>query len=184
MKTIKKLSIFVLSFILIVNLSACNKGGNMNRVVITMEDGKSMTIDLYPNKAPKTVANFQKLVKEEFYDGLVFHRIVEDFVIQGGDPQGTGLGGSDENIFGEFAANGFPQNDLTHKKGSVAMARAQDPNSASSQFYICIEDQPLLDGMYAVFGQVVKGLEAIEQIEAEFLDGSNVRPVIKTIRFA
>ncbi len=133
-------------------------------VRIEMDNGAIIDIELYPDKAPKTVANFEKLVKDGFYDGLTFHRIIRGFMIQGGDPNGTGMGGAKEKIYGEFAANGFPQNDLKHTKGVISMARAMDPDSASSQFFIMHEDAPHLDGSYAAFGKVVNGTDAVDEI--------------------
>ncbi len=131
---------------------------------IEMDNGGIIDIELYPDKAPLTAANFEKLVKEGFYDGLTFHRIIPGFMIQGGDPRGTGTGGSDENIKGEFASNGFQQNDIRHERGVISMARAMDPNSASSQFFIMHEDAPHLDGSYAAFGKVVSGMDTVDEI--------------------
>ena len=133
-------------------------------VRIEMDNGAIIDLELYPDKAPKTVANFEKLVKDGFYDGLTFHRIIKGFMIQGGDPLGTGMGGSDENIPGEFEANGFKTNDIKHTRGVISMARAMNPNSASSQFFIMHEDAPHLDGSYAAFGKVVNGIEAVVEI--------------------
>ncbi len=133
-------------------------------VRIEMDNGAIIDIELYPDKAPKTVANFEKLVKEGFYDGLTFHRIIKGFMIQGGDPEGTGMGGANEKIPGEFASNGFPQNDIRHTKGVISMARSMSPNSASSQFFIMHEDAPHLDGQYAAFGKVVNGIDAVNEI--------------------
>lgn len=133
-------------------------------VRIEMDNGAIIDIELYPEKAPKTVANFEKLVKEGFYDGLTFHRIIRGFMIQGGDPEGTGMGGAKEKIPGEFASNGFPQNDIKHTRGVISMARSMAPNSASSQFFIMHEDAPHLDGSYAAFGKVVDGIEAVDEI--------------------
>ena len=132
-------------------------------VVIEMENGDVMKIELYPQTAPITVANFTKLVKEGFYDGLIFHRVIPGFMIQGGDPTGTGMGGSKENIKGEFAANGV-NNPLKHTRGVISMARATNPDSASSQFFIMHRDAPHLDGSYAAFGKVVEGIEAVDRI--------------------
>ena len=131
---------------------------------IEMDNGAIIDIELYPDKAPKTVENFEKLVKSGFYDGLTFHRIIRGFMIQGGDPQGTGMGGAKEKIYGDFRANGFAQNDIKHTKGVISMARAMDPNSASSQFFIMHEDAPHLDGSYAAFGKVVSGIDAVDEI--------------------
>lgn len=133
-------------------------------VRIEMDNGALIDIELYPDKAPATVANFEKLVSEGFYDGLTFHRIIKGFMIQGGDPQGTGMGGSAEKIYGEFANNGFKQNDLRHTRGVISMARSMNPDSASSQFFIMHQDAPHLDGSYAAFGKVISGIEAVDEI--------------------
>lgn len=130
---------------------------------ITMDDGKLMEAELYPETAPLTVANFTKLIGEHFYDGLIFHRVIRDFMIQGGDPTGTGMGGSGERIRGEFSANGVP-NDLKHVRGVLSMARAMDPDSASSQFFIMHKDAPYLDGQYAAFGKLISGFEVLDEI--------------------
>ena len=132
-------------------------------VLIEMENGKTMKAELYPDIAPKTVANFEKLVKEGFYDGLIFHRVIPGFMIQGGDPLGNGMGGSKERIVGEFRANGY-QNNLRHTRGVLSMARAMDPNSASSQFFIMHADAPHLDGSYAAFGRIIEGIETVDEI--------------------
>ena len=132
-------------------------------VVITMENGKQIKLELYPEIAPITVANFEKLVKENFYNGLTFHRIIPGFMIQGGCPKGDGTGGPGYGIKGEFAANGV-KNDLTHTRGVISMARAQDPNSAGSQFFIMHRDAPHLDGQYAAFGKVVEGMDVVDEI--------------------
>ncbi len=131
-------------------------------VKFTMSDGGTFTIVCAPEYAPETVENFLSLVKSGFYDGLTFHRVIDAFVAQGGDPEGNGTGGSDKKIKGEFYSNGFEQNTLPHLRGSVAMARSQAPDSASSQFYICYDDLPNLDGEYAVFGQVTEGMEVVD----------------------
>ncbi|MBQ8966288.1 peptidylprolyl isomerase [Ruminococcus sp.] len=138
-------------------------------VKIEMENGKEILIELYPDVAPITVANFEKLVKEGFYDGLIFHRVIKGFMIQGGDPEGTGMGGSEEKIKGEFRANGVP-NDLKHTRGVISMARSMMPNSASSQFFIMHEDAPHLDGNYAAFGKVVSGMDAVDEIASVRVD--------------
>ena len=132
-------------------------------VVIEMENGKEIKIELYPEKAPITVKNFEKLVSEGFYDGLIFHRVIPGFMIQGGDPEGTGMGGADEKIKGEFLANGV-NNDIKHERGVVSMARSMMPNSASSQFFIMHADAPHLDGNYAAFGRVIDGMEMVDEI--------------------
>jgi len=130
---------------------------------ITMQNGKTMTLELYPGTAPITVENFVKLAKEGFYDGLIFHRVIEGFMIQGGDPEGTGCGGPGYSIKGEFAANGV-KNDLKHTRGVISMARAMDPNSAGSQFFIMHEDAPHLDGQYAAFGKMTDGFDTLDEI--------------------
>ena len=132
-------------------------------VRIEMEDGGVMRAELYPEIAPITVANFEKLVKDGFYDGVIFHRVIPGFMIQGGDPTGTGMGGPGWNIKGEFAANGVP-NSLKHTAGVLSMARAMDPNSGGSQFFIMVEDAPHLDGQYAAFGCLIEGLDVARQI--------------------
>lgn len=132
-------------------------------VVIELENGKEIKLELYPDKAPITVANFLKLVGQGFYDGLIFHRVISGFMIQGGDPEGTGTGGSGERIKGEFLLNGVP-NDLKHERGVISMARSRRPDSASSQFFIVHEDAPHLDGSYAAFGRVVEGMDAVDAI--------------------
>ena len=134
-------------------------------VEITMENGGVIQLELYPEHAPKTVANFLKLVEQGFYDGLIFHRVISGFMIQGGDPEGTGMGGAKENIIGEFAANGHA-NPLSHTRGVISMARAQNPNSASSQFFIMHDDGTFLDGQYAAFGKVVEGMDVVDAIAA------------------
>ncbi len=134
-------------------------------VVIEMENGKEIKLELYSEKAPVTVKNFLKLVKEGFYDGLIFHRVIEGFMIQGGDPTGTGTGGAKEKIKGEFLANGVA-NDLRHERGVISMARGRANDSASSQFFIVHRDAPHLDGNYAAFGRVVEGMDAVDEIAA------------------
>lgn len=132
-------------------------------VTIEMEDGGKITIRLYPEAAPITVENFKALVSEDFYSGIIFHRVIPGFMIQGGDPTGTGTGGSKKTIKGEFKANGV-NNTLSHKRGVVSMARTQVPDSASSQFFICHADATFLDGQYAAFGEVVEGMETVDAI--------------------
>ena len=156
-----------------------------DRVKIQMENGDIILMVLSNSQTPITKANFQKLVKEHFYDGLILHRVIDNFMIQTGDPTGTGYYGSDEKIKGEFSTNGV-QNDLKHTRGVVSMARSNDKNSASSQFFICTVDYPSLDGAYAAFGKVFAGMENVDKIGKTETD-SNDRPVkeqkIKTIRF-
>ena len=152
-------------------------------VQIEMQNGGVMKLELYPDAAPKTVESFVKLVKERFYDGLIFHRVISGFMIQGGDPEGTGMGGAKEKIPGEFAVNGH-QNPISHKRGVISMARAQDFNSASSQFFIMHADGPFLDGQYAAFGRVIEGIEVVDAIASVKTDMRD-RPLddqkIKTI---
>ena len=145
-------------------------------IIIEMENGGKIELELYPEAAPKTVANFTKLVSEGFYDGLIFHRVIPGFMIQGGDPQGTGMGGAKDNIVGEFRANGF-DNPIKHTRGVISMARAYNPNSASSQFFIMHKDAPHLDGQYAAFGKVVSGMEVVDEIASIPTDYSD-RPKI------
>lgn len=144
-------------------------------VVIEMENGKKIKLELYPDKAPITVENFLGLVKDGFYDGLIFHRVIKDFMIQGGDPQGTGMGGAKDKIKGEFLMNGVP-NDIRHERGVISMARAQNPNSASSQFFIVHKDSLFLDGQYAAFGKVVEGMDVVDEI-ANVKTDFNDRPL-------
>ena len=145
-------------------------------VIIEMEGGKEIELELCPEAAPKTVANFESLVKEGFYDGLTFHRVIPGFMIQGGDPLGNGMGGSEKKIVGEFRANGFA-NPIKHERGVISMARAYDPNSASSQFFIMHANAPHLDGQYAAFGRVVSGIEVVDEIASIPTDYSD-RPKI------
>lgn len=161
-----------------------------DRVKLEMENGDIMLIVLSNSDAPITIANFKKLVNEKFYDGLTFHRVMSGFMIQGGDPNGDGTGGSDEEITGEFALNGVTNN-MKHTKGVISMARAKNPNSASSQFFIMHDTASSLDGSYAAFGRVFAGLEIVDKIASVKVEdngyGEKSRPVksqvIKTIRF-
>lgn len=132
-------------------------------VTIEMENGNTIKIELYPSIAPVTVKNFVTLISEGFYDGLIFHRVIPGFMIQGGDPNGTGMGGSKQNILGEFSSNGV-KNDLKHDRGVISMARTSAPNSASSQFFIVVKDAVHLDGQYASFGKVIEGMEEVDRI--------------------
>ena len=131
-------------------------------VTIHMDDDKDIKLELYPEIAPITVENFVKLVKQGFYDGLTFHRIIPGFMIQGGDPEGNGTGGPGWNIKGEFSSNGV-KNDLQHKRGVISMARAMDPDSAGSQFFIMHADASYLDGQYAAFGKVIDGMDEVDR---------------------
>lgn len=135
-----------------------------HRVAIEVQDFGTIELELYPTKAPITVANFEKLVREGFYDGLTFHRIVKDFMIQGGDPKGDGSGGSDKTIKGEFSQNGFTRNDIKHERGVISMARSSSNDSASSQFFIVHKDSFSLDGNYAAFGRVTSGMDVVDAI--------------------
>lgn len=153
-------------------------------IEITMENGGVIRLELDAEAAPVTVANFEKLVREGFYDGLIFHRVISGFMIQGGDPLGSGFGGSDENIKGEFLTNGVA-NPISHKRGVISMARSQDPNSASSQFFIMHQDGEFLDGQYAAFGRVTDGMDvvdAIAAVETNAMDRPIVEQKMKTVR--
>ena len=153
-------------------------------IVIEMNDGGIIRVELDETAAPKTVENFRRLVQRHFYDGLIFHRVIKGFMIQGGDPTGTGMGGSDERIVGEFAANGH-DNPLKHTAGVISMARSADPDSASSQFFIMHKNAPHLDGSYAAFGKVVEGMDVVDRIACtptDFLDRPLAPQVIKSIR--
>ena len=143
-------------------------------VTIQMKDGGVMKAELYPEIAPATVKNFVDLAAKGFYNGLIFHRVIHGFMIQGGDPEGTGMGGPGYTIKGEFSANGF-RNDLKHTRGVLSMARAFDPNSAGSQFFIMHENSPHLDGQYAAFGKVIEGIEVVDKIASVKTD-YNDRP--------
>ncbi len=141
-------------------------------VQIEMEGGGKIELELDEAAAPITVKNFLRLVGEGFYDGLIFHRVISGFMIQGGDPTGTGYGGSDETITGEFRMNGI-ENPIRHTRGTISMARSQNPNSASSQFFIMHADAPYLDGSYAAFGHVTKGMEIVDEIASVPTDGAD-----------
>ena len=155
-------------------------------VIIEMADGGIIKLELDEAAAPVTTANFKKLVSEGFYDGLTFHRIIPEFMIQGGDPDGNGTGGSKETIKGEFQSNGF-KNPIKHTRGVISMARAQNPNSASSQFFIMHADAPHLDGMYAAFGHVVEGMDVVDKIasvKTDFRDKPQQPVVMKKVYIA
>ena len=137
-----------------------------------MNDGSVIRLELYPDKAPITVDNFVSLVKKGFYDGLIFHRVIRGFMIQGGDPEGTGMGGPGYQIKGEFAMNGV-NNDLKHERGVISMARSMRPDSAGSQFFIMHQNAPHLDGQYAAFGKVIEGIEAVDRIAETKTDRSD-----------
>lgn len=155
----------------------------MKEFMIEMENGGVMEGELYEDIAPETVANFVKLATEGFYDGLTFHRVIPGFMIQGGCPEGTGMGGPGYTIKGEFTRNGF-RNDLKHERGVLSMARAMDPNSAGSQFFIMVQNSPHLDGQYAAFGKVTGGMEVADEIVSsprDFRDKPLEEQKIKTI---
>ena len=156
----------------------------MKEFVIEMENGDIMEGELYEDIAPKTVENFVSLIEKGFYDGLIFHRVIPGFMIQGGDPDGTGMGGPGYSIEGEFTANGF-RNDLKHTRGVLSMARTMDPNSAGSQFFIMTSDAPHLDGQYAAFGKIVSGMDVADRIvnaPRDMMDKPYEDQRIKTIR--
>ena len=148
-------------------------------VTIEMDNGGVMKAELYPEIAPNTVNNFISLVKKGFYDGVIFHRVIPGFMIQGGDPKGVGIGGPGYCIRGEFTANGF-KNDLKHSRGVLSMARTMAPNSAGSQFFIMHEDSPHLDGQYAAFGKIIEGLDVVDKIANTRVDYNN-RPRVPQV---
>ena len=159
------------------------KETKMKKFTIKMKDGGEMKGELYPEIAPITGENFEKLAKEGFYDGLTFHRVIPGFMIQGGCPRGNGTGGPGYTIKGEFTMNGF-RNDLKHTRGVLSMARAMDPNSAGSQFFVMVADSPHLDGQYAAFGKVTEGMEvadAIVSVKTNFSDKPVEDQVIETV---
>ena len=152
-------------------------------VTFTMENGDTFKAELYPEIAPQSVNNFVSLIKKGFYDGLIFHRVIPGFMIQGGDPEGTGMGGPGYSIKGEFASNGF-KNDLKHTKGVLSMARSMMPNSAGSQFFIMHETSPHLDGEYAAFGKITEGQEVVDAIAVvatDYSDRPTTPQVMKTV---
>lgn len=188
---IKKISLLLALVLFCGIFAGCSSGDvdtkNKINAVITVENYGEIEVELYKNVAPKTVENFVKLAKGGFYDGLTFHRIIEGFMIQGGDPKGDGTGGSSNKIKGEFRANGF-ENNLKHERGVISMARANDYNSASSQFFIMHADNAGLDGKYAAFGKVTKGMEVVDAIaeNTPVTDNNGTvtkknQPVIKSI---
>ncbi|MGN1103434.1 MAG: peptidylprolyl isomerase [Candidatus Coproplasma sp.] len=151
---------------------------------IVMKNGKEIKLELYPDKAPNTVNNFISLANSGFYNGLIFHRVIKGFMIQGGDPAGVGTGGPGYCIKGEFALNGFKQNDVKHSRGVISMARAVNPNSAGSQFFIMHENASYLDGQYAAFGKVISGIETVDEIASvptNYSDKPRIDQVIKSI---
>ena len=190
----KRIFSLILAFVLLISFAACAKevapaasglpegyaasDEETDLVCIEMENGGVILLELYPEIAPKTVANFKKLVGQGFYDGLTFHRVRRNFVIQGGDPQGNGSGGPGWSIEGEFTSNGF-ENDLQHTRGVLSMARAKDPNSAGSQFFIMHKTDHSLDGNYAAFGRVVVGMNVVDEIAT--CQGAGETPVEKQV---
>ena len=162
------------------------KGKNMANnpiVTFTMENGDTFKAELYPDVAPQSVNNFVSLIKKGFYDGLIFHRVIPGFMIQGGDPEGTGMGGPGYSIKGEFASNGF-KNELKHTKGVLSMARSMMPDSAGSQFFIMHETSPHLDGEYAAFGKITEGQEVVDAIavvETDYSDRPRTPQVMKSV---
>lgn len=156
----------------------------MQNPIVTIKTNRgTIQVELYPEIAPNTVRNFISLVQKGFYDGTIFHRVIPGFMIQGGDPEGTGMGGPGYGIFGEFAANGF-KNDLKHTKGVLSMARSQRPNSAGSQFFLMVDDAPHLDGQYAAFGKVIEGIDvadAIVAVKRNYNDRPNDDQIMETV---
>lgn len=164
-------------------MNEVNTSGNNPIVTIEMDSGKIITVELYPEIAPNTVNNFISLVGKGFYDGTIFHRIIPNFMIQGGDPDGNGMGGPPYGIKGEFSQNGF-KNDLKHTPGVLSMARSGNPNSAGSQFFLMVADSPHLDGAYAAFGKVTEGMDTVNEIVAlprNRDDRPNTPPVMKKV---
>lgn len=152
---------------------------------IEMENGKKILVELYPEKAPNTVNNFISLANDGFYDEIIFHRVIKGFMIQGGDPAGVGTGGPGYNIKGEFAMNGFRQNDIKHLRGVISMARAMSPNSAGSQFFIMHQNASHLDGQYAAFGKVIEGMDVVDEIaevKTDWNDKPKTAQIMKSVR--
>lgn len=170
----KKVMLIIFSILLlgvsIMSTAACSPAQNP-QVTIEMDDGSKIVVELYPDKAPNTVNNFISLVNKGFYDGVVFHRIVPGFMIQGGDPTGTGMGGPGYSIAGEFKSNDFGKNDISHTEGVISMARSGHPDSAGSQFFICDGSPTFLDEQYAAFGKVIEGMDVVNAIANEPANG-------------
>ena len=158
--------ILIVATLLLLSLSLVSCKGRYTYVEMTVKDYGTIILKLDSDAAPKTVENFVNLVNSGFYNGLTFHRIKKDFMIQGGDPKGNGTGGTDNKIYGEFSSNGFI-NPISHKRGVISMARSDEPNSASCQFFICNADSPHLDGDYAAFGYVIEGMDVVDAITEE-----------------
>ncbi|MGP1906944.1 peptidylprolyl isomerase [Metabacillus sp. JX24] len=182
----KKTAVLIMAMLLLI-LTACgNKDQEQSAeepvkkvdknpiVTITMENDKQIKVELYPEVAPNTVANFISLINDKFYDGLIFHRVIPEFMIQGGDPDGNGTGGPGYSIKGEFSSNGF-ENSLKHERGVISMARSQEPDSGGSQFFIMVADYPSLDGEYASFGKVTEGMDVVDEIVA--VETENDKPL-------
>ncbi len=186
----KKVVCYLLVLTMVVALSGCGSkySSGKHHAEIQIKDYGTIKLELDADTAPITVENFAKLVNEKFYDGLTFHRIISGFMIQGGDPKGNGLGGSGETIKGEFSENGV-ENNISHKRGVISMARSNDPDSASSQFFIVHQDSNYLDGQYAAFGKVTEGIEIVDKIceNTEVVDRNGTvekanQPVIESIK--
>ena len=198
----KKILSLALTILLVMSIAACgsksapsslasNNGGakvNNPKIEISVKDYGKMQFELDPSQAPLTVENFLKLTKDGFYNGLTFHRIIKGFMVQGGDPLGTGYGGSETTIKGEFASNGV-ENNIKHERGVISMARSANPDSASSQFFIMHQDSPHLDGDYAAFGHILSGIEVVDKLcdEVPVQDGNGTvakmdQPVIEYIK--
>ena len=191
----KKIIAFILCAVMLtlsLSLTSCANDAPYDRadsetnfVLIDVKGKGQIVVELYPDVAPITVANFKKLVSQNFYDGIIFHRVIEGFMIQGGDPEGTGMGGSPETITGEFLSNGI-ENNLAHERGVISMARTNDKDSASSQFFIMHKAAPHLNGEYAAFGKVVYGMDvvdAIAEVETNFNDKPLNDVVMKEVYF-
>ena len=181
----RKIALLLTALLIITLCCSCSKAAPV-KAEITMANGGVITLELDKNAAPKSVANFVKLANDGFYDGLIFHRVIPGFMIQGGDPEGTGMGGSDETIYGEFADNGWKKNNISHVRGVISMARKSLPlDSATSQFFITNADRTELDGGYAAFGRVTSGMEVVDEISAVKTDAAD-KPledvVIESIR--
>lgn len=177
----RRITVPVIIIVLLLLCCSCAKTSTPVNVEITMASGGKITLELDSSAAPKTVDNFVKLVKDGFYDGLTFHRIKPGFMIQGGDPNGDGTGGSDKTIFGEFANNGWKNNNISHVRGVISMARKTTPlDSATSQFFITNADSKFLDGDYAAFGRVTSGMDVVDEISAVKTDKNDkpVEPVV------
>ncbi|SHG07274.1 peptidylprolyl isomerase [Ornithinibacillus halophilus] len=168
---LKFLVVFLLSIIVLAACGSDSEKGDPT-VTITMENGGEIVVELYPDVAPNTVNNFVSLAEDGYYDGLIFHRVIPGFMVQGGDPDGNGTGGPGYSIAGEFTSNGF-ENNLLHERGVISMARSGHPDSAGSQFFIMVEESPHLDGEYAAFGKVIEGMDVVDEIVSSERDGAD-----------